>query len=956
MQRTGTLLFTDLVDSTAANQRIGDAAMARWWAEHDAAARALMREHGALEIGRSDGFLLLFDDPGAALALAHDYGTLLLSLDPVLRARMGVHTGPITLRQNSAEAVAGGAVPYEVDGIALAAVARLMGMALPGQVLLSRDSAGQLTAAPPAALHAHGHWRLKGLAEPMEVIEFVPPGAHARPPPDSSKAFRVLRGAQGDGWISVATLPHALPAEADGFIGRGEALSTIEHLFDGGARLVTLLGLGGVGKTRLALRHARGWLAAYPGGAWFCDLSSATGTDGIVHACAHALGVPLGGGDAVARLGEVMAGHGECLIVLDNFEQVARHAGDTLGRWLAQAARARFLVTSREVLGLAGEHTLALPPLPDGDAGALFRTRSAAAGVALDAADEAALPALLRLLDGLPLAIELAAARARLLPPAALLPRMGERFKLLVARGGRRDRQATLRAALDWSWELLSGDEQRVLAGLSVFEGGFEIDDAEGVLAPLVAAGAWVPDLLQSLLEKSLLRRMGAGRLAMLRTVQDYAGEQAVALGVGAAARERHWRHWAMATEARATRQRGADLDNIVQACRLAAAAGAAEAAELLGLAWSVLRLSGPFQAAIDLAEGAGAALPANAPGQAVVHRVIGAANSLLGRTAEAREHYETSVRQAVAAGDRATWGETQCLLALQDSAAGRFDEAAGRLAEVSSDAAAMGAMAVQWAWLGTRGRVLMAQSRWAEAAAVYEEGLRLARASGDRRWEGGVLGNMGMVARALGRPGDARTHWEAGLAHADEAGDRQWAGNMRCNLGLLLHELGDSEGAVHCLDEALQTARLVGHLRLEATAWCNLALVHEASGRAPQAAAAATEAVSAARLLGDARMEAHATGYRAMALALMGQCEAAAADIRIVQGLASGLDGDDEAMARAQVSIAWASCQVADAARESLACAQRLVRGTGTTVDPELLALLKRAAASPGFSSARWQ
>jgi predicted ATPase len=204
---------------------------------------------------------------------------------------------------------------------------------------------------------------------------------------------------------------------------------------------VTRSGLGGIGKTRLALRFAWVWRGDYPGGTWFCDLASARSVDGIVHAVARGLNVPLGRADPVQQLGAAISGRGECLVVLDNFEQVAAHAEATLGTWLERAPLARFVVTSRELLGIAGEQVLALGPLPRDDAVTMFRIRARAAGgaAAFDAVDEAALSPLVDLLDGFPLAIELAAARTRLLRPLALLQRMSDRFKLLVSRSGRID-------------------------------------------------------------------------------------------------------------------------------------------------------------------------------------------------------------------------------------------------------------------------------------------------------------------------------------------------------------------------------------------------------------------------------------------------------------------------------------------------------------------------------------
>jgi predicted ATPase len=182
------------------------------------------------------------------------------------------------------------------------------------------------------------------------------------------------------------------------------------------------------GKTRLATRFGWSALASFAGGVWFCDLTATRGLDGILHAVAQGLDVPLGKEDPVVQLGHAIARRGRCLVVLDNFEQVARHADSTVGRWLSAAPDARFLATTREVLGLPGEEVLALAPLATQDGSELFVRRAKAANPDFEpnAEDKTAITTLVRLLDGLPLAIELAAVRVRVMPPRAVLARMNE--------------------------------------------------------------------------------------------------------------------------------------------------------------------------------------------------------------------------------------------------------------------------------------------------------------------------------------------------------------------------------------------------------------------------------------------------------------------------------------------------------------------------------------------------
>src|SRR5262249_34985460 len=246
--------------------------------------------------------------------------------------------------------------------------------------------------------------------------------------------------------------------------------------------------------------------------------------DGILHAVAQGLGIPLAGDDPVTRIGNAIAGRRQCLVILDNFEQVARHAEETLGRWLTRASAARFLVTTREVLGLQGEEILAVGPLSAADARTLFGKRAEAGkpGFALGPEDAASIDLLVKLLEGLPLAIELAAARVRVMPPRTLLARMNDRFKLLASRGGRLDRQATLRAVFDWSWDLLSLPEKAALAQLSVFESGFALEAVEAVLdLSRYDDAPWPVDALQSLVQKSLHRPVADDRFDLLVSVQE---------------------------------------------------------------------------------------------------------------------------------------------------------------------------------------------------------------------------------------------------------------------------------------------------------------------------------------------------------------------------------------------------------------------------------------------------
>lgn len=871
------LLVTDVVDSTQLLERLGDQASAALWTAHDRAARDLMREWRGLEIDRTDGFLLLFDTAADALGYALAYHRALAKLDAPLRARAGLHVGPVILRRNEAADVARGAKPLEVEGLAKPTAARVMSVALGGQTLLTapaRDALGPTT----ARLQSHGYWRMKGVAEPIELIEAGDDGAPFTPPPDGAKVYRVVR--QDDLWLPLREIRHSLPAERDAFVGRHEPLLELARHFEAGARLVSVLGMGGSGKTRLALRFGWTWLGDYPGGAWFCDLSQARGLDGIASAVAHGLDVPLEKGDAIARLGAAIAGRGPCLVILDNFEQVARHAGETVGRWLDAADEARFLVTTREVLGLPGEQTYALAPLPGTEAAELFTRRAEAAkhDLAFTAEDRAAIAPLVKLLDGLPLAVELAAARVRVMPPRTLLERMDQRFRLLASAGGRQDRQATLRATLDWSWDLLSEAEKSALAQLSVFEDGFTREAAEAVVDLTACDGApWTVDVLQSLVDKSLVRPLRRERFDMLGSVQAYAAEQLTAEGrfpgSGASAQraafERHCAWFAALGPKRAVADACADLANLVMACRRAVAMSLVQrAVGALEGAWATLRLQGPFSIGVELAQAVCGGVHPAMSDAARAHAVFGSALDALGHAEDARREYQAALELARVANDAPCLAEVLTRIAALDRNEGRMDEARAGHAEALAVARQIGDAVAECAALNGLASVDVYQGRLAEARANYEAALTRGRDAGDLRWQCALLGNLGMLNANVGRLEEAERCFEQSLALARTLGDRQGEGRTLCNLGMLHLVQKRLDEAIDVSKQALRVARTLGHLRVESTVQCNLGLAYEEKGDTGEAFACFDAALHSARELGDRRSEGQVLGYLGRTLA----------------------------------------------------------------------------------------
>ncbi len=869
-----TLVFTDVVDSTRLVERLGDAAAAALWARHDRVARDLLGQHGGREIDRTDGFFALFDRAVDGAAFAAGYHAAVAPLG--LRARVALHSAPVTLRENDSADVARGAKPLEVEGLAKPLAARLLALAQGGQTLASSATAQLLGATAHVIdlrLHSHGHYRLKGVAEPQEVFELgVDTDPAGTPPPDGDKAYRVVRlpRRQGALWQPVRDVPHNLPAERDAFVGRAIELQALSQRLEAGERLVTVLGPGGTGKTRFVRRYALAWLGDWPGGVYFCDISEARSAEGVLAAVAGGLGVPLGSGDPATQLGHAIAAREACLVILDNAEQVLEPAAALVARWLDRAAGAAFVITSRELLRLDGEGVFPLDPMPvghadpDGDALALFETRARAQrpDFAVDAQNRDAVRELVRLLDGLPLAIELAAARVRLLSPAQIVDRLRDRFSLLAgARQGAAARQATLRAAIDWSWQLLQPWEQAALAQCSVFEGGFTLAAAERVLdlSPWPAAPAAM-DVVQALLDKSLLRSWGSagsGRLqveephfGMYVSIHTYARERLHDSGGAGAAEARHGHCYAElgATLAQqAVRERdsrrvlqalAAERDNLLAACRRALGrADAATAAACLAGAWPVLQAQGPMTVALAL----GAALHALPGVDAVTRQSI-------------CQTY--GVAAAIAGGDPAT--------------------AADALDEALLLARQLGRSVEEGEVITRIGDLHAHQMRIDEARAALELALVVTRRAGDRVTEGHALGRLAALDHHQGHWEAFEARCQAALAMFREAGGTYREPQLLNLMGMRAHDQGHTERARALFTTALERSRACFNRLQEATSQGNLGAVLADLGRTDAAMQAQRTSLALHREIGNRTGEGIQLGELGSSHARMGQFEAA--------------------------------------------------------------------------------
>jgi predicted ATPase/DNA-binding SARP family transcriptional activator len=493
---TVTFLFTDVEGSTRLLGELGSVRYSEELGRHRELVRQAVANHGGSVLGtEGDAFFVAFARASDALATASEVHAALA--DGAVRVRIGVHTGEPLL------------VDGDYVGLDVHKAARICGAAHGGQVVVSqttRDIAG-------LELRDLGLYRLKDLDVPERLYQL---GANDFPP---------LRT------VSATNLPVQLTP----FLGRVDELAAVSALLRGaGTRLVTLTGAGGSGKTRLALQAALGWAEGHPDGALFVGFADLTDPGLIALAICQAIGLGEQPDVTPTQRLEGYLCDREVLLVLDNLEQLISGVG-VLGELLTRCPGVRMLVTSREPLHLAGEQRYEVPVLEPGDAIELFCAR--AKTVAPDLAiDREAAGGICERLDRLPLAIELAAARTRVLSSTELLARLERHLPVLAA--GPRDaprRQHTLQATIDWSYELLTSEEQQLFARLSVFAGGCTLEAAEAV------ADAEL-DTVEALVDRCLVR-VGDGRYSMLQTLSEYALEKLARSGEEDHLRRRH-AHW----------------------------------------------------------------------------------------------------------------------------------------------------------------------------------------------------------------------------------------------------------------------------------------------------------------------------------------------------------------------------------------------------------------------------
>ena len=679
---------------------------------------------------------------------------------------------------------------------------------------------------------------------------------------------------------------HTLPAERDAFVGREHEIEELGHHLGCEAHLVTLLGAGGMGKTRLAAHYGWRSLDNWPGGVWFCDLTEARNVNSIASAVAGPLGVQLGRGEPIEQLGHAIAGRGRCLLILDNFEQVVDLAAMTVGQWVESAPEASFIVTSRERLGLGEvERVQGVEPLSPEPGMELFeaRARWLRPGLQLAGSEAESAREIVRLVDGMPLAIELAAARMRVMSAAQVAAQMRRRFQLLT--GGRSARHETLEVAIDASWELLSPWEKAAWAQCGVFEGGFTLEAAEEVLdLDAWPEAPWVVDVMQSLVDKSLLRtrvpRMEPGegvpetRLGMYESLQEYARlklreENAIPAGgsgvaAARAAEERHGRYYARygsQDEIDGLDQHGGvgrrhglgrELGNLVAACRQSVARGDSETALAAYRAAShVLFLRGPLEMAVKMGLEVLASM-SRPEHQARILFLLGWAELFSGRMAGAQRHLEAALATFRELGDRGNEGVACGTLAILEMNQGRMKEAHAHYAHELAIDRELGNRVREGISLLNLGEFHRRQGQMEEARAHFEAALTLCREVGNRRVEGMLRNNLGQLHRRQGRMEEARAHLEAALAIDREVGSRLAEGNALNTLGCVYFELGDLQAASTHFQAALTIHREMGSRFMEGLTIGNLGQLHFEQGHMEEARAQYEAALAICREVGN--------------------------------------------------------------------------------------------------------
>ena len=730
------------------------------------------------------------------------------------------------------------------------------------ELATARQAFGRDTAADTIAAVIHEEPTPLGTlnpAVPAALVRIIGRGLAKQPEHryestrDLAKDLAGLRDQVGEGPGRLfAFRAHAVPLARTKLIGRAkEVAAAQELLLCEDVRLVTFTGPGGTGKSCLALQIAESVASRFPAGVFFIPLASITDPGIVVSTVAQALGVrEIPGWSLGDSLKEAVrqAAHAPLLLVLDNFEQVVA-AASLLSELLSVAPALKILTTSRAALQIYGEHEFPVPPLGfpdprhlpaaatlrDYPAVALFVSRAQAVkpDFALTEANAAAVVEICARLDGLPLAIELAVARIKLLPPEAMLTRLQSRLRLLT--GGSRDlavRQQTLRGAIDWSYELLSPTEQKLFRRLAVFVGGCTLEGAEAVCGALEDLDVEVLDGLGALVNQSLLERVPTvadeARFRMLETIREYALERLAESPEARSIRQAHAAYYVLLAEDGDSHLGGlnetawlqrfdAEHDNFRAALDGLNESGRADWGLRMAVAlwryWEVREhLDEGKKRLSDLL-----ALPADQSLDELRARALFGAAILTGARGEyaaASELHRQSAAIVRERGDDRSIATSVNALAVNTLKRGDLREARALLEESLELWRKLGDRMAASRALSNLASVVKAQGDYQAARALYEESLAESLAMGDRSGAALTLGNLGDLAREQNDVTAARNFYDESLAAFRDLGDPWAIAGALADLGRLARERGDAEAAQALYSESLKLFEGLGHRR----------------------------------------------------------------------------------------------------------------------------------------------
>jgi predicted ATPase/class 3 adenylate cyclase len=861
---TVTFLFTDIEGSTRLLQELGEQ-YADLLREQRRLLRAAFQERGGREIDTAgDAFFVAFDRArdAVAAAVAAQRG---LAQHPwpggrAVRVRMGLHTGEPTFSAGS------------YIGLDVHRASRICAAGHGGQVLLSQATRELVQQSLPegVSLRDLGPHQLKDLRQPEHLFQIIVPGLPTEFPP--------LKTRTGT--------PNNLPAQPDELIGREMEVGVVGKLLGEAVRAVTLTGPGGTGKTRLALQIAVSLKDNFPDGVYLVALAALTDSGLLASSIAMTLGILENPTRPVVESLKDSLQPKQTLLVLDNFEQIVA-AAPVVADLLAACPGVKVLITSRVVLHLSGEHEYPVAPLKLPEAGghlapealerypaiALFvrRSRAVKPSFGLSSGNAAAVAQICAHLDGLPLAIELAAARIKILTPQAILDRLGSRLDFL--KGGARDlpaRHQTLRQAIDWSYDLLTDDEKAFFRRIAVFTGGCSLEAVEQVSGGVGASGADALDAVTALVDKSLLRQEeGPGaepRFVMLGTIREYGLECLKAAGEWESARRAHLRHFlglAEQAEAELTGPRQSlwldrlesEHGNLRAALSWAEEHGEAEEGLRLAAAlWRFWLTRGHMREGRERLErllalpGAGARTSARARGLHGLGTII----LEISDSSQARPFLEESLSIWRERGDKKgtaaalnNLGWLACQIGDFTTARSLSEEALGRNRDLGEKRGISVA-------LNNLGVIALYQSEYAAVIALAGESLALRREIGDRRGFAYVQVWLAWAHVQRGDYARATSILEEALGVLRELNDKQLISWALAHQGLLAYDLGENDRAQVLLEESLALAREVGNKLIIAYALGYLGEVLRGLGQAALATTLAEEGLSVSREIGN--------------------------------------------------------------------------------------------------------